>query len=148
MLFDSLSKLMSAGEHVVFTIQKDGGDRLCVSVQPMLAQGPENPSEAIQQMRAGLAMPLIVRASAQELDGPGFMKALQDYTNSRLPVVDGLASALVRVKDGLKGAHNASIEQAATGHKTVSETNDDDGSLSDGEKPPSTNESVNPVSLF
>ncbi len=148
MLFVSLSKLMSAGEHVVFTIQKDGGDRLCVSVQPMLAQGPENPSEAVQQMRAGLAMPLIVRASTQEFDGPGFLKALEDYTNSRLPVVDGLALALERVKDGLKGAHNASIEQAATGHKAISETSDDDSSLSDGEKLPSANESVNPDSLF
>jgi PRTRC genetic system protein E len=146
MLFESLSKLMSAGEHIVFTIQKDGGDRLCVSVQPMLAQGPENPSSAVQQMRAGLAMPLIVRASTQELDGPGFMKALQDYTNSRLPIVDGLALALVRVKDGLKGAHNASIEQAATGHKTVSETIDDDGPSGDGESPVSANE--NPESLF
>ena len=146
MLFDTLAKMMGSGEHIVFTIQKDGGDRLCVSVQPMLAQGPENPSEAVQQMRAGLAMPLIVRASAQELDGPGFMKALQDYTDSRLPIVDGLASALVRVKDGLKGAHNASIEQAATGHKTVSETNDDDGPSGDGESPVSATE--NPESLF
>ena len=141
MLFEFFSKLMNNGERVVFTISKDGGDRLCVSVQPVLAQGPENPSEAIQQMRAGLAMPLIVRASAQELDGPGFMTALEEYTNSRLPVADGLASALARVRDGLKGAHNASIEQAAT-----SETNGDGGSSSDGEKP--TDESMNPDSLF
>ena len=59
MLFDTLAKMMGSGEHIVFTIQKDGGDRLCVSVQPMLAQGPENPGDDIQQMRAGLAMPLI-----------------------------------------------------------------------------------------
>ena len=147
MLFESLSKMMGTGEHVVFTVYKDGGDRLCVNVQPMLAQGQDNPSEAVQQMRAGLAMPLIVRASAQELDGPGFMAALEGYTNSRLPVADGLASALVRVKDGLKEAHNASIEQAATGHKSA-ETNGGGGSSSGGENPPSANESVNPDSLF
>ena len=143
MLFEFFSKLMNDGEQVVFTISKDGGDRLCVTVQPVLAQGPGNPSGAIQQMRAGLAMPLIVRASAQELDGPGFMTALEEYTNSRLPVADGLASALARVRDGLKGAHNASIEQAAT-----SETDGDGGLSSDGEKPPSANESENPDSLF
>jgi PRTRC genetic system protein E len=146
MLFESLSKLMGAGEHVVFTIQKDGGDRLCVSVQPMLAQGPENPSEAIQQMRAGLAMPLIVRANAQELDGPGFMEALEEYANSRLPVVDGLASALVRVKDGLKGGQNASIEQAAAGRKAVSATTGDDGPSGEGISPVAPAE--NPESLF
>ena len=147
MLFEFFSKLMNNGERVVFTISKDGGDRLCVSVQPVLAQGPENPSEAIQQMRAGLAMPLIVRASAQELDGPGFMTALEEYTNSRLPVADGLASALARVRDGLKGAHNASIEQAATS-ETNGDGDGDGGSSVGGEKPPSANESVNPDSLF
>ena len=147
MLFDYLSRLMGDGEQVMFTISKDGGDRLCVSVQPMLAQGPGNPSGAIQQMRAGLAMPLIVRASAQELDGPGFMTALEEYTNSRLPVADGLASALARVRDGLKGAHNASIEQAATAHKSA-ETNGGGGSSSDVEKPPFASESENPDSLF
>ncbi len=147
MLFESLSKMMGTGEHVVFTVYKDGGDSLCVNVQPMLSLGTENLSDAAQKMRAGLAMPLIVRANTQEFDGPGFMKALEEYANSRLPVADGLASALVRVKDGLKEAHNASIEQAATGHKSA-ETNGGGGSSSGGENPPSANESVNPDSLF
>ncbi|MFZ4700706.1 MAG: hypothetical protein ACOYMG_11715 [Candidatus Methylumidiphilus sp.] len=146
MLFEFLSKLMSTGEHVVFTIYKDGGDRLCVSVQPMLSPRPDDSGDAVQQMRAGLAMPLIVRASTQEFDGPGFLKALADYANSRLPIADGLASALVRVKDGLKGAHNASIEQAAADRKAVPKTMKDDGSLGQGESPPCANE--NPESLF
>jgi PRTRC genetic system protein E len=145
MLFETLAKMMGSGEHIVFTIQKDGGERLCVSVQPMLAQGPENPSEAIQQMRTGLAMPLIVRATAQEFDGPAFMDALQDYKNARLAIHDGLASALGRVKDGLKGARNASIKQAATVQGMDSDTGDDGESRCEGGKPPGDE---NPDSLF
>ena len=147
MLFDTLAKMMGNGEHIVFTIQKDGGDRLCVSVQPMLAQGPENPGDDIQQMRTGLAMPLIIRATAEELDAPAFMGALQDYKNARLSIHDGLASALGRVKAGLKGAHNASIQQAATGHGGDL----DSGEGEDGEPPQAGTKPIgdeNPDSLF
>jgi PRTRC genetic system protein E len=103
MIFETFHDMLKNDERIQFTITRKG-DQLAVLVQPMLqGAADEKVSEAIQSLRAALAMPLYVVTHPQSLDAD-FPRSLADFAYVREGGHNDLKDALSRIKEAGKQA--------------------------------------------
>lgn len=106
MLFETFFRMLNSDERIQFTIARKG-DQLSVLVQPIL-QGAidKQASEAIQNLRAALAMPLYVVTSPDVLDRD-FPHSLAEFAGMREHMQGNLKDAVMRIKEAGKQACTA-----------------------------------------
>jgi len=103
MIFETFHDMLKNDERIQFTITRKG-DQLAVLVQPMLqGAADEKVSEAIQSLRAALAMPLYVVTHPQSLDAD-FPRSLADFAYVREGGHNDLKDAMSRIKEAGKQA--------------------------------------------
>jgi PRTRC genetic system protein E len=103
MIFETFQNMLKNDERIQFTVTRKG-DQLAVLVQPVLQGGlDEKASEAIQSLRAALAMPLYVVTNPQALDAD-FPRSLADYAEMREDGHNDLKDVLSRIKEAGKQA--------------------------------------------
>ncbi|MBS3965549.1 MAG: PRTRC system protein E [Methylomonas sp.] len=103
MIFETFHNMLKNDERIQFTVTRKG-DQMAILVQPVL-QGAvdEKASEAIQSLRAALAMPLYVVTNPQALDAD-FPRSLADFADVREGGHDDLKDAMSRIKEAGKQA--------------------------------------------
>jgi PRTRC genetic system protein E len=103
MIFKTFHDMLKNDERIQFTVTRKG-DQLAVLVQPVLqGAADEKASEAIQSLRAALAMPLYVVTSPKALDAD-FPRSLADFADVREGGHDDLKDAMSRIKEAGKQA--------------------------------------------
>lgn len=103
MIFTTFHDLLKNDERIQFTITRKG-DQLAVLVQPVLqGAADEKASEAIQALRAALAMPLYVVTHPRTLDAD-FPRSLADFAEVREAGHNELKDAMSRIKEAGKQA--------------------------------------------
>jgi len=127
-MFDIFAQMLQSDESIQFTITLKG-EQLSVLVQPVFRGGIDGKApEAVQNLRAALAMPLYVTTTPDALDRY-FPHSLAEFAGTREQVKSDLATAMGRIKEAGKQAR---AESAASTYnsddlKTVT---------TDGEKQP------------
>jgi len=103
MIFETFHNMLKNDERIQFTVTRKG-DQLAVLVQPVL-QGAvdEKASEAIQSLRAALAIPLYVVTNPKALDAD-FPRSLADFADVREGGHNDLKDAMNRIKEAGKQA--------------------------------------------
>jgi len=105
-LFHQFNRILTTAESLTFAIEKIDDAKLRIIVNPKLKDAPTGSlSDDDASLRAALALPLIVNASADELDTE-FPACLAAYTHQREQLADAL-STLDTLKDATKQAQNA-----------------------------------------
>ncbi|MDP2204523.1 MAG: PRTRC system protein E [Methylicorpusculum sp.] len=103
MIFETFQNMLKNDERIQFTVTRKG-EQLAVLVQPVLQGGlDEKASEAIQSLRAALAMPLYVVTNPQALDAD-FPRSLADYAEMREDGHNDLKDVMSRIKEAGKQA--------------------------------------------
>lgn len=103
MIFETFHDMLKNDERIQFTVTRKG-DQLAVLVQPVLqGASDEKASEAIQSLRAALAMPLYVVTNPQALDAD-FPRSLADFADVREGGHNDLKDAMSRIKEAGKQA--------------------------------------------
>lgn len=103
MIFETIHDMLKNDERIQFTVTRKG-DQLAVLVQPVLqGAADEKASEAIQSLRAALAMPLYVVTNPQALDAD-FPRSLADFADVREGGHNDLKDAMSRIKEAGKQA--------------------------------------------
>ena len=103
MIFETFHNMLKNDERIQFTVTRKG-DQLAVLVQPVLQGAADGKaSEAIQSLRAALAMPLYVVTNPQTLD-TDFPRSLADFTDVREGGHNDLKDAMGRIKEAGKQA--------------------------------------------
>lgn len=103
MIFETFQNMLKNDERIQFTVTRKG-DQLAVLVQPVLQGGlDEKASEAIQSLRAALAMPLYVVTNPQALDAD-FPRSLADFADVREDGHNDLKDVMSRIKEAGKQA--------------------------------------------
>ncbi|MDZ4152892.1 hypothetical protein [Methylicorpusculum sp.] len=103
MIFETFQNMLKNDERIQFTVTPKG-EQLAVLVQPVLQGGlDEKASEAIQSLRAALAMPLYVVTNPQALDAD-FPRSLADYAEMREDGHNDLKDVMSRIKEAGKQA--------------------------------------------
>lgn len=98
MIFETFHDMLKNDERIQFTVTRKG-DQIAVLVQPVL-QGAvdDKASEAIQSLRAALAMPLYVVTNPQALDAD-FPRSLADFADVREDGHNDLKDVMSRIKE-------------------------------------------------
>ncbi|MCD2453584.1 PRTRC system protein E [Methylicorpusculum oleiharenae] len=103
MIFETFHNMLKNDERIQFTVTRKG-DQLAVLVQPVLQGGlDEKASEAIQSLRAALAMPMYVVTNPQALD-TDFPRSLADFADVREDGHNDLKDVMSRIKEAGKQA--------------------------------------------
>lgn len=103
MIFKTFHNMLKNDERIQFTVTRKG-DQLAVLVQPVLqGSADEKASDAIQSLRAALAMPLYVVTNPQALDAD-FPRSLADFADVREGGHNYLKDAMSRIKEAGKQA--------------------------------------------
>jgi len=138
MFFQQFSNLLKGAEEIRFCIRKGDDGRLAVLVEPLLKGSPGGEDEATGQLRAALAFPLRIAATAGELDAR-FLQSLMAYGQAREPAADAFAAALGSAKEALKPAAQAALQAKPAAAKAGKDS---------GEAETPADWSANPESLF
>jgi len=127
-MFEIFAQMLQNDESIQFTIARKG-DQLSVLVQPVFRGGiDDKATEAAQNLRAVLAMPLYVTTTPDALDRD-FPRSLVEFAGMRKQVHSDLTVAVDRIKEAGKQARAESAASTDSGEdkKTAS---------MDGEKQP------------
>jgi PRTRC genetic system protein E len=119
-MFDVFAQMLENDESIQFTVTRKG-DRLSVLVQPVLRGGMnDKASEAVQNLRAALAMPLYVTTTPDALDRD-FPHSLAEFAGMREQVKSDLTTAIGRIKEAGKQARaeSAASTDNSEDQKTV-----------------------------
>jgi PRTRC genetic system protein E len=102
-MFETFFEMLNDGGSVQFTIKRKGG-QLSVLIQPtgQGGQGGDVPV-SVESLRAALATPLYVEATAKELD-QGFPDCLAEFASAYVGKQSALQAAISRIKEGGKEA--------------------------------------------
>lgn len=103
-LFTLFDQMLGSAEKIVFTLEKRAGTGLRVIVQPALKTAPDNLPDDQANIRAALALPIVVTASAAQLDAE-FPGCLSSYANQRTSLAASL-SVLESLQEATKQAFN------------------------------------------
>lgn len=152
-LFQTLSNVLLDDEELKFSLSKDN-DKLKVILQPKLGKEPEKASDEVKQIRASLALPLIMTMTAEELDA-NFFETVSQYGNARQQVNSNIETVLESLKEAGKAAKSSTKGKTkSTPPKpttTTSEKYDDKEDTSEESAPTATQPAktgTNPTSLI
>jgi len=104
-LFQAVERVLADGESLKITLARHANG-LKLAVQPILVKEPEDASEDIQRIRAGLAMPLMMQGNATQLDEQ-FLSILTQYADARQETHTNLDALLSTLKESSKHAVKA-----------------------------------------
>jgi PRTRC genetic system protein E len=153
-LFQELETMLNTSESLTFSITKSGGE-LTALITPKLSEEPANASDDVKRARAALAMPIRIKATAQELDA-GLVDALKDVNVQRNDLSESMTALMDSLKESKKEAKVASQKNPAKGKSKVTPKKGDEVDLDDKPstevsgtvaKPESATTAVNPASL-
>lgn len=103
-LFATFDQIIGAAEKIIFTIEKRAGVGLRVIIQPALKTAPDHLPEDQANIRAALALPIVVTAPAAQLDAE-FPTCLSSYANQRTSLAASLG-VLESLQEASKQASN------------------------------------------
>ena len=129
-MFNTFFNLLGDGEAVSFKVARTG-NQLTVLVQPSFkGTGEHKESDAIQNLRAAIAMPLYVTTTPEALDRD-FPACLSQFAKRIETGKNALSAALDRQKEGIKEATAAVVMESVT----VSEQSKPETGTSNQENP-------------
>jgi len=153
-LFQELENLLNTSESLTFSITKSGGE-LTALITPKLSEEPANASDDVKRARAALAMPIRIKATAQELDA-GLVNALKDVNVQRNDLSESISALMDTLKESKKEAKVASQKAPAKAQAKETPKKGDEVDLDEMPatevsgtvaKPVSATSAVNPTSL-
>ena len=114
-MLKTIAQFLRSGEKVSFTLSRSG-DGLRLLVTPILAPEDESADERIKQIRAMLAQPIVINATADTLDAEG-KRALEGVVVARNDIAATYETLVEDMRNQAKSA--ASIASRPTSSKTA-----------------------------
>lgn len=115
-LFTLFDQLLGCADSLTFKVEKVDGGKLRVITTPNLKAAPDNLSTELQELRASLALSLVITESAASLDS-GFLERLQEYANARTSINSSMGTI-----ESLKKTANKASKKAQGGKESNTKT--------------------------